>query len=146
MRILVDADACPVRAIIVKMARERNLPVLMICDTSHEIKDDYSTVITVSKGRDSADLKLANLLQAGDIVVTQDYGVAALALGKHAKAIRPDGLIFTDSNMDQLLFERHLSQKVRRAKGRGTHLSKRTSGDDWNFTTSFAKLLNHPAK
>lgn len=86
MQILVDADACPVKGIIVKIARQYKLPVTMVIDTSHELNDSYSTVITVDKARDSVDIALINLVKTGDIVVTQDYGVAAMALGKKAKA------------------------------------------------------------
>ena len=82
MKILVDADACPVKEIIVRQAKKRGIPVVMLLDTSHILNDGYSKVITVDKGRDSVDIRLANLLEAGDIVVTQDFGVAALALGK----------------------------------------------------------------
>ncbi len=112
MKILVDADACPVKEIIVRQAKKRLL------DTSHILNDGYSKVITVDKGRDSVDIRLANLLEAGDIVVTQDFGVAALALGKRAKAMNQNGMVYDDRNMDQLLFERHLGQKIRRAGGR----------------------------
>ncbi|MCG8401890.1 MAG: DUF188 domain-containing protein, partial [Firmicutes bacterium] len=80
MRILVDADACPVKEIILKIAKQNNIPVIMAVDTSHEIHDDYSKVITVDKARDSVDIALINLIKPGDLVVTQDYGVAAMAL------------------------------------------------------------------
>ena len=119
MRILVDADACPVKGIVVEMARQRGIPVLMVTDTSHRIQDGYSQVITVDKGRDSADLRLANEMEPGDIVVTQDFGVAALALGKGCRALNQNGLVFTGQNMDQLLFERYVGQKS--APGRQAH-------------------------
>lgn len=82
MRIVVDADACPVKDILIRIAKERQIPVIMVCDTAHELSDSYSTHITVDKARGSADICLANLLEKGDLVITQDYGVAALALGK----------------------------------------------------------------
>ena len=93
MKILVDADACPVKEIIVRQAKKRGIPVVMLLDTSHILNDGYSKVITVDKGRDSVDIRLANLLEAGDIVVTQDFGVAALALGKRAKAMNQNGCL-----------------------------------------------------
>lgn len=82
MKILVDADACPVKEILVGIARRRGIPVTMLLDTSHVLDDGYSTVITVDKGRDSADIRLVNLIQPGDVVVTQDYGVAAMSLAR----------------------------------------------------------------
>jgi uncharacterized protein YaiI (UPF0178 family) len=142
MRILVDADACPVKQIIVEEAKKRNIPVTMIIDTSHELNDGYSEVITVDKARDSVDIKLINILTNEDIVVTQDYGVAAMALGKGAKAINQNGLIYNDSNIDELLFSRFIGQKLRRA-GKSTNTAKkRTKEDDENFRTKFVMLLD----
>jgi len=76
MNILVDADACPVKEIIVRLAKKQKVPVIMLTDTSHLLDDGYSKVITVDKGRDSADIRLVNLAGSGDIVVAQDFGVA----------------------------------------------------------------------
>ena len=142
MRILVDADACPVKDIIVRLAKARGYHVIMVCDTSHMIRDGYSEVITVDKGRDSVDIALANRLKPSDIVVTQDYGVAALALGKGCRAIGNSGLEYTDGNIDQLLFERHLGQKVRRAGGRTGTIKKRTSEDDARFEEKLLHVLD----
>ena len=141
MKILVDADACPVKHIIVKVAKEYKIPVTMFIDTSHIIDDGYSEVITVDKSRDSVDIALVNKTSNGDIVVTQDYGVAAMALGKRAKAINQNGLVYSDGNIDKLLFERHLGQKVRRSGGRTSGPRKRTKEDDMKFEDSFRKLL-----
>ena len=142
MRILVDADACPVKEIIVQEAKKRDIPVTMIIDTSHELNDGYSEVITVDKARDSVDIKLINILTSEDIVVTQDYGVAAMALGKGAKAINQNGLIYNDNNIDELLFSRFIGQKLRRA-GKSTNTAKkRTKEDDENFRTKFVMLLD----
>lgn len=142
MRILVDADACPVREIILREAKRRGIPVIMIIDTSHELHDGYSQVITVDKGRDSADFKLISLLLPTDIVVTQDFGVAAMALGKGARALNQNGMAYTAENMDRLLFERHLGQKIRRGGGRTANPRKRTPDDDRAFETELIRLLN----
>lgn len=142
MRILVDADACPVRGIILREAKRRGIPVIMIIDTSHELHDGYSQVITVDKGRDSADFKLISLLLPTDIVVTQDFGVAAMALGKGARALNQNGMAYTAENMDRLLFERHLGQKIRQGGGRTANPRKRTPDDDRAFETEFIRLLD----
>ena len=89
MKILVDADACPVKDIVVRLARDKNLKVMMFIDTSHLLNDGYSEVITVDKARDSADFALIGRTLRGDIVVTQDFGVAAMALAKGARALNP---------------------------------------------------------
>jgi uncharacterized protein YaiI (UPF0178 family) len=115
----------------------------MIIDTSHELFDGYSTVITVDTGRDSVDIKLINLLKCGDIVVTQDYGVAAMGLGKGAKALNQNGLIYTGENIDRLLFERHLGQKVRRAGGRTGTIKKRSRENDEAFEKALVRLLEN---
>lgn len=146
MQILVDADACPVKSIIVKIAKQKGIPVTMLIDTSHELTDGYSTVKVVDKARDSVDIALVNLLSQGDIVVTQDYGVAAMALGKKAKAINQNGMIYNDNNIDRLLFERHLGQKVRRAGGRTANASKRTRADDESFEKAFVRLVDGAAE
>ena len=141
MRVLVDADACPVKEIIVRLAKQRGIPVIMLIDTSHQLNDGYSTVITVDKAADSVDFALMGLLARDDIVVTQDYGLAAMVIGKGAKAINQNGMIFTNDNMDRLLMERHISAKVRRGGGRTKGPAKRTKEDNERFEDALAKLL-----
>ena len=141
MKILVDADACPVKEIIVAEARRRGVPVTMLIDTSHVLNDGYSTVITVDQGRDSADIRLVNLIEPGDVVVTQDYGVAAVSLARGAKALNQNGLVYDDGNMDRLLFERALGQKIRRAGGKFEKNRRREKADDEAFRASFLRLL-----
>lgn len=141
MKILVDADACPVKEIIEKIAREFKISVIMLIDSSHILKSDYSEVVTVGKGKDAVDIALINRTEKNDIVVTQDYGVAALALGKGAFAINNNGLVFTDDNIDRMLFERHISAKIRRGGGRVSGFHKRTAQNDRDFEISLRKLI-----
>ncbi len=145
--IYVDADACPVVRIIERLAKERGLPVTLLCDTNHVLNSDYSEVKVIGAGADAVDFALVNLCIKGDVVVTQDYGVAAMALGKGACAIHHSGRRYTQENIDQLLFERHLAKKARSGKGKH-HLkgpSKRTSEDDKRFEEAFARLLDELA-
>jgi len=141
MQILVDADACPVKQIIVRLAKQKNIPVTMLIDTSHELNDGYSKIITVDKQADSVDYALMGLLTRDDIVVTQDYGLAAMVIGKGARAVNQNGLVFTDMNMDRLLMERHIGQKIRRGGGRTKGPAKRTKEDDVRFEAAFERLL-----
>ncbi len=141
-QILVDADACPVKDIIIKVAKEKGIPVTMVMDTSHIWQHAYATVVTVDKARDGVDMALINLARKHDVVVTQDYGVAALALGKGLRALNQNGLIFTSANMDKLLFERHLGQKVRRAGGRTKNPRKRKPEDDDRFEHALRHVLD----
>lgn len=143
MKIFVDADACPVVDIVEDIATKYNIPVTLLCDTNHVLTSDYSEVIVVGAGADAVDYKLISICNRGDIVVTQDYGVAAMALGKGAYAIHQSGKWYTDENIDQMLMERHLNKKARRASSRN-HIKgprKRTDEDDQRFAESFEKLL-----
>jgi len=142
MRILVDADACPVKEIIVRLAKERGIPVIMLIDTSHQLNDGYSEIITVDKQADSVDFALMGLLTREDIVVTQDYGLAAMVLGKGARAVNQNGLVYSNGNIDKLLMERHIGAKVRRGGGRTKGPAKRTKEDNERFETVFAEMLD----
>ena len=143
MRIFIDADACPVVGIVEKVAKEHNLPVTLLCDTNHVLSSDYSEVIVVGAGADAVDYKLISICHKGDIVVSQDYGVAAMALGKIAYAIHQSGKWYTNENIDQMLMERHLNKKARRSSHKN-HMKgprKRTEEDDVRFAQSFEKLI-----
>ena len=143
MQIYVDADACPVVGIVEKIAKKYQIPVTLLCDTNHVLSSDYSEVAVVGAGADAVDYKLISLCRRGDIVVSQDYGVAAMALGKGAYAIHQSGKWYTEENIDQMLMERHLNKKARRASHRN-HLKgpkKRTEKDDERFAQSFEQLI-----
>ena len=143
MRILVDADACPVVGIVEKLAEKHRIPVILLCDTNHVLQSDYSEVITVGAGADAVDFKLVSICKKDDSVVTQDYGVAAMILGKGALGIHQSGKWYTNENIDQMLMERHLAKKARNAKKK-KHLkgpAKRTSEDDVRFEQSLERLI-----
>lgn len=143
MQIFVDADACPVVAIVEKIAKEHNVPVTLLCDTNHVLSSAYSEVVIVGAGADAVDYKLISICHKGDIVVSQDYGVAAMALGKGAYAIHQSGKWYTNDNIVQMLMERHLNKKARRSS-RKCHIKgpkKRTEEDDERFVQSFEKML-----
>ncbi|MBE5799809.1 MAG: YaiI/YqxD family protein [Clostridiales bacterium] len=142
-RVLVDADACPVIRIVERIAKAHGVPVTLLCDTNHVLSSDYAEVKVIGAGADAVDFALINLCRRGDVVVTQDYGVAALALGKGAHAIHQNGGLYTQDNIDQMLMERHLARKARMGKGKH-HLKgpkKRTKEEDDAFETVFRKLL-----
>ena len=148
MQIYVDADACPVVGIVEKTARKYQIPVTLLCDTNHVLTSGYSEVVVVGAGADAVDYKLISLCRRGDVVVTQDYGVAAMALGKGAYAIHQSGKWYTDENIDQMLMERHLNKKARRASQKN-HLKgpkKRTEEDDERFARSFEQLIKAALK
>ena len=143
MQIFVDADACPVVRIVEQIALKYSIPVTLLCDTNHILYSDYSEVIVVGAGADAVDYKLISICHKGDIVVSQDYGVAAMALGKGAYPIHQSGKWYTNENIDQMLMERHLNKKARRSSHKA-HIKgprKRTEEDDERFAKSFEKLI-----
>ena len=142
-RVLVDADACPVIRIVERLAKAHGIPVTLLCDTNHVLASDYAEVRVIGAGADAVDFALINLCRRGDVVVTQDYGVAALAIGKGAYAIHQNGGLYTQDNIDQMLMERHLARKARMGKGKH-HLKgpkKRTKEEDEAFEAAFRNLL-----
>ncbi len=143
MTIYVDADACPVVRIVEKAAKEHKINVCLLCDTNHVLQSDYSEIRVIGAGADAVDFALINLCRTGDIVVTQDYGVAAMALGKGAYGIHQSGKWYTDDNINQLLMERHIAKAARRAKSKNylRGPGKRTKEDDERFEESFRKLI-----
>ena len=144
-KILVDADACPVVRIVEEVAADFALPVILLCDTNHVLTSDYSEVRVIGAGTDAVDFALVNLCRRGDVVVTQDYGVAAMALGKGAYGIHQSGRLYTQDNIAQLLMERHMAKKARMSKAKH-HLkgpAKRTKEDDECFREAFVRLLGN---
>jgi len=144
LKILVDADACPVVSIVEQIAKQQNIEVILLCDTNHILHSDYSEIKIIGAGADAVDFALVNLCNIGDIVVTQDYGVAAMILGKGAVGIHQSGKWYTNDNIDQMLMERHINKKARRAKGKH-HIkgpTKRTEEDDRRFEESFVRLID----
>ncbi|MDF2883366.1 MAG: hypothetical protein K0R54_3923 [Clostridiaceae bacterium] len=141
MRIIVDADACPGKSFIEKAARENNIEVIMFCDLNHVINSDYSSVKYIDSGFQKVDMAVVNECKPNDIVITQDFGVAAMALGKKAFAIGTKGHIYDDDNIDKLLFERHISSKIRRAGGRTFSPKKRSQEDDTRLYNNLVKII-----
>lgn len=141
MKILIDADGCPVVDITVNVAKEHEIPCIILCDTSHIFEKDGATTITVSKGADSVDFALVNMVEKGDIVVTQDYGLAAMCLAKQAITLNQDGMVYTDNNIGTLLSARHTAKKVRLAGGRLKGEKKRTAQQDTMFLNRLREIL-----
>lgn len=143
MKILVDADACPVVRQVERVAKRYRVPVVLLCDTNHILHSDYSKIVVIGAGADAVDFALVNRCDSGDIVVTQDYGVAAMVLGKGAYGIHQSGRWYTNDNIDHMLMERHISKKARQASSKAHFKStaRRTSNDDLRFEDSFENLI-----
>lgn len=141
MKILIDADGCPVVDIVINLAYKYNIKTIIMCDTSHIINKIGVDTIVLSKGFDSVDFALINKVSKGDIVVTQDYGLAAMVLSKGGHPINQNGIIYSNENIDQLLFTRHLSKKIRKSGQRIKGPRKRTKDDDIKFKNNFIDLI-----
>lgn len=141
MKIYIDADGCPVVHNTVKIAKKYGISCVVLCDTAHRIELDDAETIVVSQGADSVDFRLVNLIGRGDIVITQDYGLAAMCLGKNAIVLHQDGRQYTEDNISGLLEFRAIGKKVRRSGGRMKGMPKRTVQQDKDFETALTKLL-----
>ena len=141
MKVFVDADACPVVDITVRLCKQSEIPCMLLCDTAHEIRRDGAQTFVFDKGADSVDFALVSRVSAGDIVVTQDYGLASMCLAKRAKVIHQDGWLYTEDNIGALLFQRHESKKYRMAGGRIKGPSKRRAEQDRAYETALQQLL-----
>lgn len=142
MRILIDADGCPVVDLTVRLAVKHGRECIILCDTAHEFNREGAETMVVEKGADSVDFKIVNLVAKGDIVVTQDYGLAAMCLAREAIPLSQNGMIYNEKNIDQLLFTRYVSKKIRNAGGRMKGPSKRTTEQDKAFEAALVKLLS----
>lgn len=141
MKVLIDADGCPVVDEVLAACKVKNIEAVILCDTSHQIEREGIKTITVSKGADSVDFTLVNLVKAGDLAITQDYGLAAMCLAKKARVLRQDGLEYTNENIDGLLAVRYEHKKVRMAGGRVKGPSKRKNSDNIKFLESLNSII-----
>lgn len=142
MRVLIDADACPVTKIALVLARERGLETVLFCDTAHHMQREGARTVIVGKGADAADFKLLGELEKKDAVITQDYGLAAMALARGALVMAPSGMEYTAGNIDALLQSRHEVKKLLRAGKRVKGPQKRGAEQDEAFAQAFARLLD----
>ena len=141
MKILIDADGCPVVDITVSLADKYNIECLIFCDTSHVFEKSGAQTLTYSKGPDSVDFALVNRVSPGDLVITQDYGLAAMCLSKRAVVFNQDGMEYTAENIDSLLSARHTAKKIRSSGGRLKGMKKRTQEQDVSFQNALQKIL-----
>lgn len=141
MKVLVDADGCPVVDITVAVCKNAGISCVLLCDTAHEMHRFVAETHVLDKGADSVDFALVNRVTAGDIVITQDYGLASMCLAKGARVLHQDGWEYTDDNIGALLYQRHESKKYRMAGGRTKGPSKRRPEQDRAFFTALQQLV-----
>lgn len=141
MKVFVDADACPVVDITVKLCKSSGIDCVLLCDTAHEMRREGAQTLVFDKGSDSVDFALVNRVSPGDLVVTQDYGLASMCLAKRARVLHQDGWQYTEDNIGALLFQRSESKRYRASGGRIKGPSKRTKQQDQRFEMALQSLL-----
>lgn len=140
-RLYIDADGCPVINQALNAATRRHVESFLICDTAHVFSRRGAETITVDKGADSADFAIVAKLKAGDLVITQDYGLAAMCLTKGARVIDQNGMRYTTENIDQLLAQRAEATRIRRSGGRLKGPPKRTAAQNEAFISAFHAMI-----
>lgn len=141
-KILVDADACPVKAEIVRAATAFKIDVWMVASYDHRLSPHEGvTIVQVDRSDQSVDLYIANKLAAGDILVTQDFGLATIGLAKKAVVLSNRGQQYTDSTIDFLLETRHEHAKKRRTGKYGKGPRPFTDEDRIRFLQTLTKVL-----
>lgn len=141
MNIFIDADGCPVVDIAVNLARKNKLKAIIVKNYAHQITSDYAEVVSVDISNDSADFYIVNNAKKGDIVITQDYGLASLCLSKKIIPINQNGLVFTSENIDGFLNIRHIHSNLRRTNKRHSNPKKRTKDLDVKFKNSLNSII-----
>jgi len=141
MHVLIDADGCPVVDITIRVCMELRIPCTLLCDTAHEFHRDGAATLVFDKGADSVDFAIANRVAPGDLVITQDYGLASMCLAKNARVLHQDGWAYTRDNIDVLLFTRHESRKLRASGQRIRGPKKRTAAQNAAFEAALVQLL-----
>jgi uncharacterized protein len=141
IRILVDGDGCPVLKIIEEVARQYNCELNIFTNYAHQLEIEYGQVVKVDIEDQAVDMEITNRVSKGDIVITQDYGLAALVLNKGVFALNNNGLRYTEKNIDGLLMKRHFYARIRRAGQKHPTQSKRTVEDNEKFKEGLINLI-----
>jgi len=135
MTILIDADGCPVVNLTLQVAKRFSVPVTILCDTSHQIEREGAQTLVFDKGADSVDFALVNRVKPGDVVVTQDYGLASMCLAKCARVLNQNGLEYA------LMLRRCENKKLLRAGKHPKRSPKRTKEQDEAFVATLTDIL-----
>lgn len=144
MKILIDADASPVKNEVIALAEQYGLDVILVSSIAHysnETHPDFVQVIYVEKGADQADFKIVQLAKKHDIIITQDYGLASLLLPKGCYVLHHKGSQYTTENIDQLLHDRHFSAMARKSGQRTKGPKPFTKENRQQFKDTFERFL-----
>lgn len=144
MKIFVDGDGSPVKETVIEVAVEKALDVVIVTSVDlggrRIIKKNVSFVY-VDKGADAADFKIVQLIKKGDLLITQDYGLASLVLPKGVLVLHQLGYQYTKENIDGLLEQRYFSGQIRRKGGRTKGPKPFTDQDRTTFKQALIELV-----
>ncbi|WP_297075657.1 YaiI/YqxD family protein [uncultured Enterococcus sp.] len=121
MRLVIDGDGSPVKEEVIQVAKQFNLPVLIVTSIAHFTTKEYPdfvTLVYVEKGHDRADYEIVKLVKASDWVITQDYGLASLLLPKGVRVFHQSGVEYQKETIDLLLLRRFEHAELRKQKKR----------------------------
>lgn len=142
MKLWIDGDACPVVDVIVRVGKKRHLPVILVKNIHHQYDREDLEIQTVSGGPDSVDFHILAQMKPGDVVITQDTGLAALVMARNGYAIHPIGREFTNENIDNLMDRRYTGQLMRRKHGVYPKGHKAKKEPDTVFEASLKAMLD----
>lgn len=142
MKIIVDGDACPVKKVVIRLCNQYHIRLIFVYSISHMPKEDYEVEsVIVDNEYQAADMAIVNHLEKGDLVITADIGLAALVLGKGAHALNYNGYFYTNDNINQLLENRYINQKILMSGGRLKGPKKRNNRDNEYFEGALEKFI-----
>lgn len=136
MRFVIDGDGSPVKEEVIRLGKKFQLPVLIITSVDHYTMKEYPDFVQfiyVDKGADRADYQIVKEIKPGDLLITQDYGLASLVLPKKARVFHHSSKEYLAETIDQLLMQRYIGGQMRKA-------GKRTKGPK-PFTASDRQLF-----
>lgn len=146
MHIYIDADACPVVPAIIKITQMNERTMTLVksyAHYSHDILPEHVNIVYVDSGVDQADFRIVQLTKKGDLVVTQDYGLASLLLKKGCFVVHHNGMQYTEKNIDRLLDQRHFSALARKSGVRTKGPKKFTHEQQDKFIQTFERMIEH---
>jgi uncharacterized protein YaiI (UPF0178 family) len=141
-KVWVDADACPRRVMAILKELQESIGFELMTVSSFNHHHLGVNHLVVGDEDQATDLAIINRVTPGNIVITQDWGLAAMVLGKRAEAISPTGYIFSERSMDFMLEERHLKASLRRSGNRTKGPAARTDEDDRRFRKAVCQVLS----
>ena len=144
MKIYIDGDGCPVISEIIEISKKYCIETIIVKDYNHEINinNEYVKIITVEQGSDFADIYIANNISKGDLLITNDIGLASMVLNKNINILNFNGLKIEESNIEYLLFTRHLGKVNRKNKIYISKFKKRTTEDNLAFERNLTELID----